>query len=124
MTQIILDGVYLPKTSRDRYRCYEDLLSVRLEMVSGRMIQETRGKVWKVSYSYDYLGDELCRQVLAVLRSGKSFPASVLPDNSDSMIASTFLVESLTPPTFAFSSEGRACWHNLSFSMREVKPHG
>lgn len=123
MTQLIIDGIYLPKTSHDRYSCYEDLLSTKLEMISGRVVSEIRGKVWRVSYSYDYMGNDLCRQVLAVLRSGKPFPASVLPDNDDTMVVSEFLVESLTPPTFAFAKSGTPMWHNLSFALREVSPH-
>lgn len=122
-TQIILDDIYLPYTGRDRYSCHEDLLTVRLEMISGRMVEEVRGAVWRATYSYDYMGNDLCRQVLAVLRRGGPIPAAVLPDNSDEMVSSSFMVESLTPPTFAFSKDGVGLWHNLAFTLREVEPH-
>ncbi|QNL44135.1 hypothetical protein H8790_11945 [Oscillibacter hominis] len=123
MTQLILNGLYLPETSKDKYQCHPSELSVSLDMISGRRIKEIRGCVQVITYSYDYLGNDLCRQVLLVLRSGKPFPVTYLPDDSDTMQTGTFLLESLTPPTFAFSKGGTGLWHNLSFTLREVRPH-
>lgn len=123
--QIILDGEALPETSNDKYSCYEEELSVSLVMAAGNMVKEIKdpGKVWHVSYSYDYIGDEKFRKILAILRRGDPFNAAVLPDNSDTMVSSRFFCTSLTPPSFAFSRSGKPYWHNLSFELREVEPH-
>ena len=124
MTQLILNGgIELPETSRDKYRCYPATLSQQVEMISGRMVEEVRGHVQMVEYSYDYMGSELMRQVLAVLRSGKSFPAAYLPDDGNTLVSGVFLCQSLTQPTFAFSRRGIPYWHNFAFTLREVKPH-
>lgn len=123
MTQLILNGYYLPETSRDKYRCYPAELGDDLDMISGRRVREIRGVVQMIYYSYDYMGNDLCRQVLSVLRGGKSFAVSYLPDDSDEMKTGTFLIEDLTPPTFAYSRDGVGLWHNLAFTLREVKPH-
>ena len=123
MDQIIIDGVRLPEVSRDNYFCWEDDLSVQVDMISGRRVVETRGKVWRVSYSYDYMGNALLRQALAVLRSGKPIICQVLPDNSDEIVVSRFLVERLDPPKMAFSRRDNAFWHQISFTLREEKPH-
>lgn len=123
MTQIIIDGIVLPQTSRDRYSCHPVLLGEQIEMISGRIVQEIRGSVFEARYSYDYMGNELCRSILTVLRSGKSFRASVLPDDSDELISSEFVCTSLNNPVFAFSKSGTPYWHNFSFVIREVKPH-
>lgn len=124
MTQLIINGLVLPQTSRDKYSCYEEDLGTELEMISGRMVLELRGKVQRIIWSYDYLGDELCRPLLATLRSGRSFPVSYLPDDGDALLSSTFLKTSLTNPTYAFSRGGKAFWHNIAFELREVYPHG
>ena len=121
--QMILGGVYLPQTSNDRYACWEDLLGEQITMISGRVVFEVRGKVWRARYSYGVLDDETCRAALAVLRSGKPFQAAVLPDNGGAMVASTFMTESLTPPSFAFRDGDKAVWHGLAFQIREVAPH-
>lgn len=123
MNQMIIGGVLLPEVSKDQYSCWEEPLSVQLDMISGRRVIETRGKVWKASYSYDYMGNELMRMALAVLRSGAPFIATVLPDNSDETVTSSFLVETMTNPTFAFSRSGTPFWHNFSFTLREERPH-
>ena len=124
MDQIIIDGVRLPEVSRDNYSCWEDDLSVQVDMISGRRVIETRGRVWRVSYSYDYMGNTLLRQALAVLRSGKPITCQVLPDNSNEIVVSRFLLERLDPPKMAFSRRDNAYWHQISFTLREERPHG
>lgn len=123
--QIILDGEALPYTSQDKYSCYESDLSTLLTMQAGNMVREVpdKSKVWMVQYSYDYMGNEKCRRVLAILRRTEAITAAVLPDNGDEMITGQFFVTSLTNPTFAFSQNGVGLWHNLAFTLREVRPH-
>lgn len=124
MTQLIINGLVLPQTSRDKYQCYAEPLGSQLEMISGRLVTELRGTVQRIVWSYDYLGDALCRPLLATLRSGRSFPVSYLPDDGDKLVDSIFLRTSLTNPTFAFSRGGKPYWHNIAFELREVSPHG
>lgn len=124
MTQLIIGDLVLPQTSRDRYSCYEEDLGSQLDMISGRRVTELRGKVQIINWAYDYLGDELCRPLLTILRSGRSFPVSYLSDTSNELQEGTFLKTSLTNPTFAFSRGGRPFWHNIAFTLREVSPHG
>ena len=123
MTQLIINGITLPETDYDRYKCYPSQLSVQSDMISGRRVNEIRGTVQKINYAYDYLTPTMWRQLAAVLRSGNSMTVQYLPDDGDSLITSTFLRESLTEPTFAFSKNGVACWHNIAFTLREVSPH-
>lgn len=128
MDQIILGNVlHLPEVSRDQYSCWEDDLSVQVDMISGRRVVETRGRVQKVRYSYDYMGKEKLNEVLAVLRSEGSFVATVLRDTGD-YYTSKFLTESIGPPSMAFSrrqgDEEADFWHNISFVLREERPHG
>ena len=109
MTQLILNGgIALPETSKDKYRCYPSILNQQVEMISGRLVEEVRGTVQMIEYSYDYMGNELMRAVLEVLRSGNSFPAAYLPDSGDQLVSSVFLCTSLTQPTFAFSRRAAA----------------
>ena len=64
MTQLIINGIYLPETSRDKYQCYPEELSVNVAMISGRTVREVRGHVQMISWSYDYMGNDqwcICR---------------------------------------------------------------
>lgn len=124
MTQLILNNsIYLPQTSWNKYRCYPAQLSHQVDMISGRRVLEVRGSVQMIEYEYDYMGNDLMRQVNAVLRSGKSFPATYLPDSGDTMQAGIFITDTFPVPEFAFSKGGVALWHNVSFVLREVSPH-
>ena len=124
MTQLILNSnLALPETSWDKYRCYPATLSQQVDMISGRRVLEERGHVQMVEYSYDYMGNDLMRQVLGILRAGNSFPVAYLPDEGDELVTGQFLTESITQPTYAFSRGGVPYWHNFSFTLREVKPH-
>ena len=121
--QLQIGGVSLPISSNDKYSCWEEPLVVSVDMISGRRVQELRGKVWHASYSFDRLNNDTLRSVLSVLRSGEPFQAFILPDTQDEMIAGTFVLESITPPTFAFLQNGSSVWHNLAFQIREEAPH-
>ena len=124
MTQLILaNNIYLPETSRYKYKCYPAQLGEQVDMISGRRVLEVRGQVQMIEYEYDYMGNELMRQVNSVLRSGQSFTVAYLPDGGDSLVVSTFLTESFPQPTFAFSRGGKPYWHNVAFTLREVQPH-
>lgn len=123
MTQLIVNGIYLPESTKDKYQCWSEELSVNVEMISGRMVREIRGHVQKITWSYDYMGNDLWRRLYAVLRGGAAFPVVYLPDDGDSMRSSTFLTESITQPTYAFSHSGVGLWHNVGFTLREVRPH-
>lgn len=80
MTQLIIDGVTLPKSSNDNYRCYPSELATTLDMISGRRTKEVRGFVWKIEWGYDQLDDAVWRQLEKTLRGGGSFPVAFLPD--------------------------------------------
>lgn len=123
MTQLVLNGVILPETSKNKYRCYPAELRQTVDMISGRRVNEIRGFVQMIEYSYDYMGADLGNKVMQILRSGKPISVGYLPDNSNTIANGEFWVESLTPPSFAFSKNGVPYWHNLAFILREVKPH-
>ena len=123
MTQLIINGIVLPETSGGKYKCYEGTLSDQIEMISGRVVTEVRGHVQYIEYSYDYMGNELVRKLLSALRAGTALTVKYLPDSGDDMKTSTFICEALTPPVFAFSRSGKPYWHDIAFTLREVRPH-
>lgn len=123
MNQLIFGGSFaLPQVSGDRYRSYPATLSVQVDMISGRRVNELRGFVQKIEYSCDYLPDADMRTLLGYLRSGQPFEVAYLPDDDSDMETGTFLTEKMEQPAFAFDRGGRAYWHNISFVLREVNP--
>ena len=123
MTQLIIGSAVLPQTSNDKYKCYPVKLEESGEAISGRAFSEVRGTVQKIEYAYDSLPEETYLAVLAALRAKPPITVTYLPDDSPTMVTGSFKCESLQPPSFAFALGGKALWHNLSFTLREVKPH-
>lgn len=126
MIQIILEDIELPETSFDKYACWEELRTQQVDMISGRRVVEIMGerfKIWKARWSCDYLDNETTRKILAVLRRGGPFYATVLPDNREEMVTSSFLAESVTNPTFLIDDGGEPVWRGLGFALREEEPH-
>lgn len=120
---LIISGIYCPEPDFDGYRAYEDTLLEQIPMISGRLVEEVRGKVWRINYTSGQMRDNTFKQLLEALRAKGSKAVTFLPDDSDDMKASTFLVESLTPPTLAFFDGSEPVWTGLAFTLREVKPH-
>lgn len=123
MIQLVIEGTALPETSRDKYRCYPSELSREIDMISGRRVRELRGKVQKIEWSYDYMTDSEYKRLLALLRGGKALQVAYLPDDGAELLSGEFWVESIGNPAFAFSKGMKAYWHNVSFTLREVRPH-
>ena len=120
---LIVNDILAPEADFDGYRAWEDTLREQIPMISGRLVEEVRGKVWRINYTSDRMSDSETRRLLAALRAKGSKTVAFLPDNGDELIPSTFLVESLTPPALAFFDGTEPVWTGLSFSLREVKPH-
>jgi len=121
---LIINDILLPEPDVDGYHAYEDILKVQLTMISGRMVEEVRGVVWRVDYTSGAILDSTRRLALAALRSQKPVTAVFLPDNGGEPVSSAFLVERLTPPTLSFlDDDGTRVWTGLAFSLREVRPH-
>lgn len=120
---LIINGIYCPEPDFDGYRAYEDVLREQVPMISGRLVEEIRGKVWRIDYTSGRIRDSIIKQLLEALRGNGSKAVTFLTDNSDDMASSTFLVASLTPPTLSFFDGSEPVWTGLSFTLREVKPH-
>lgn len=123
MTQLIIGGVALPKTSNDKYRCYPQQLAEQVEMISGRMVTELRGPVQVIEYGYDYMQPETYTALLSALRAAPPIRVTYLPDDGGAMITSDFVCTKAPMPTFAFAMDDKPYWHDVSFVLREIKPH-
>ena len=120
---LIIDEILVPEPDFDGYHAWEDTLREQIPMISGRLVEEVRGKVWRINYTSARMSDSETRRLLAALRAKGSKTVAFLPDNGDELIPATFLVESLTPPVLAFFDGTEPVWKGLGFTLREVKPH-
>lgn len=125
MIQLILDGMQLPESQNGGYRAWEEDLTVDVEMISGWLVRESRGVIWKISYQYGWFNDENRARVLAAIRKGRKYPitCTFLPPESEDLITSDFCIVKSTEPKFMWSSNGKPLWGDFSFELREERPH-
>ncbi len=126
MIQLIIDGIELPESQKGGYTVAKEPLSRNVEMISGRMVRELRGNVWRINYQYGYFSDDLKNQVLAACEKGKMQPISCgfLPQESaEELIYSDFFVTSVTRPKFMWSANDKPMWGDFALELREVRPH-
>lgn len=126
MTQLILDGIELPESIRGGYSVVKEPLSRNVEMVSGRMVRELRGNVWRITYQHGYFDDETKNLILAACERGKNNPIScgfLTQESAGELTYSDFFVVSVTRPRFMWSSNGRPLWGDFGVELREVRPH-
>lgn len=129
MTQLILSAgeetFSFPESQKDGYAAWEEDLTEELVMISGRMVKELRGVVWRIRYQYGWFNDEERKKVIALCRAGKRTPLTVtfLPPDGDELITGTFWVTAAAEPKFMWSRDGKPLWGDFSVELREVYPH-
>lgn len=123
-TQLIINGVRCPATTRDLYQSYPEDQKELLTMADRTMVEEVVGVVQRISYSYDKMDDDTYKALLAALRGGGVKTVSYLPDDtSTELVTSRFLVTSISQPSLQFYIDGKPRWHNFGFTLREAEPH-
>ncbi len=118
--QLNINGMDLPWTSGDKYSAGKEELGSSKRTIGGRMVTESRGFYWVVTYAYDYMGNKATRQLLKILRSGE-VTAMFLPDDGEGYVTAKCKCTTLHRPTLAFARNGEALWHNISFTLESVE---
>lgn len=133
MDQLILDttggAVILPESRKGGYTAQFAPLHEDVEMISGRLVRELRGNVWKLGYQYGYFTTEMKNRVIAACEKGKREPitcAFLTPDSEGELSFSRFWVMEFNYPKFFWSRDDKGTpvplWGDFSLSLREVKP--
>jgi hypothetical protein len=119
--QLIINGIELPFTSRDKYRAYMENIGESARMITGRLVRESRAQIWVIDYSYDYFQDELLRRVFPLLCSNEDLTVDFLTPDSEDRLQMTFACTQYPSLGVAFARGGKTFWHNLSFKLESVE---
>lgn len=138
MTQLILDtggySISLPESVKCGYQAYREDLSVEVQMVTGRIVREIRGTVWKVLYQYGYFDSDTKNKVIAACQKGRREPITcgfLAPESSEELTYSQFFVTAFSSPKFMWSALSTDAggekqvvpmWADFSVELREVRP--
>ena len=129
MNQLILDvggnAIVLPESQKGGYTAKKEALGEEVQMVSGRLVREIRGNVWRVAYHYGFFDVDTKSKVIESCEKGRkhAIKCTFLPPDSAEMITSEFLVTDFTYPKFMWSRDNMPLWADFAVDLREVKPH-
>jgi hypothetical protein len=134
MTQLILDtmgaNITLPESQQGGYTCVETDLQEEVVMISGRMVKETRGTIWEITYQYGFFKTEEKNALIQCCRKGRKSPiqCTFLSPDSNEMQTGSFFVTEFGEPQFMWSTNlltgaPEPVWAGFSITLREVKPH-
>jgi hypothetical protein len=123
--------IVLPESRKGGYNVRRDELSQEVQMISGRMVKELRGTVWRISYQYGYFNESDVKKLIDSCEKGRKTPilCAFLTQDSETLTRS-FFVEDYTRPKFHWSrivtEDGEETtvpvWADFSLELREVKP--
>lgn len=130
MIQLVLDGIEMPESRDGGYVVDKKMLSVDVEMITGRMVRELRGNVWTIKYQYGYFDTDMRNRVIAACEKGQKEPITCgfLPQTSAGELTySQFFVTNFKRPVFMWGkkqSNGTTIplWADFSVELREVAP--
>jgi hypothetical protein len=132
LTQLILDtggnNISLPESKNGGYLPYKEELGQMVQMISGRIVKELRGRVWRIAYQYGYFDNATMQKIIESCEKGRDTPitCSFLPQNGNAMLTKSFFVEDYTRPKFMWSRDDNGqtvpLWADFSVELREVKP--
>lgn len=123
MIQLIVNGTAMPYVKAGGYACRTEVLSEAVTMISGRMVEEIRGEVYTIDYSAGSMRMETYQALVTALRAGGGITCQFLPDDGTELLTSTFICTQRPAPTFQMDHLGEPIWNDVTFSLREVRPH-
>ena len=124
MIQLIINGIVLPETRRDRYTAHTVDTDEIIAMASGRKVAEISNQVWRIEYSYDHWPPPLWDALHPIMaRKSNLINVQFLPPTGHDLISETFFCTTPPKPTFAFErNDGQPLWHNISFVLEGANP--
>lgn len=120
-----IDGVIVDGIEEGDYTAYEQELGTFERMISGRMIEELRGKVWVVEVSYSDIDIDTLSLLTAAMSTTRTHQVTFLPSNgSTDLVTSSFHMTTLPQPTLSRWLPGTTpMWSGYTLHFEEINSH-
>lgn len=120
-----IDGVLVDGIEEGDYTAYEQELGTFERMISGRMIEELRAKVWIVEVSYSDIDTETLNLLNSVLAIRRTHQITFLPSTgSTELVTSNFHLTVLPQPTLSRWLPGTTpMWSGYTLHFEEINGH-
>lgn len=120
-----IDGVNVDGIEEGDYTAYEQELGTFERMISGRMIEELRAKVWVIEVSYGDIDMDTLSLLTAAMSNTRTHQITFLPPNgSTELVSSQFHLTTLPQPTLSRWLPGTTpMWSGYTLHFEEINGH-
>lgn len=107
------------------YTAYEQELGVNDRMISGRYVEELRGRIWVVEVSYNSIDDETLTELQTALHSTRKHELFFLPSTGGTEVKSGyFALTTLPQPSLSsFITGSTPLWSGFTLHFEEIDSH-
>lgn len=122
---LTIDGINIEDVEEGGYTAYEQELGTFQRMISGRMIEELRAKVWVVEISFDEIDSQTMFALQSAIRSRRTHDLTFLPSvGGTELVSSTFQLTVLPQPSLTRWLPGtNPQWSGFTLHFEEVEGH-
>lgn len=122
---LIIDNIPVDGIEEGGYTAYEQELGVSERMISGRLVEEIRGKVWVVEVSYNDIDVDTMGRLQAAMGGMREHRLQFLPPAGGvGMASGQFAMTMLPQPTLSRWLPGTLPqWAGYTMRFEEVTPH-
>lgn len=120
-----IDGVIVDGIEEGGYTAYEQELGTFERMISGRMIEELRAKVWIVEVSYGDIDLETLNLLTSMMSNKRTHQLTFLPSTGGTdLVTSQFHLTVLPQPTLSRWLPGTTpTWSGYTLHFEEINGH-
>lgn len=121
---LIINNILIPDMESDSLIIYENPLDQYIRMISGRLVEEERGKIWVIQATFEDIDPDLFRELTASLRGNVEHVIAFLPpDGGKDIISSRFYLTQQPNPKLRSWLNEYPDWGGLSYTFEEIEPH-
>lgn len=120
-----IDGVIVDGIEEGDYTAYEQELGTFERMISGRMTEELRAKVWVVEVSYANIDVDTMSLLTAAMSTTRTHQVTFLSSKgSTELVTSSFHLTTLPQPTLSRWLPGTTpMWSGYTLHFEEINGH-
>lgn len=121
---LIIDDIVIEDLEEDDYTAWEEELGVSDRMVSGRRVEELRGRVWHVELNASAIDFDTMAALNAAFKARRQHTLQFLPDTgSTTLETGVFHLAALPRPTLTRWRGGPPQWSGYALHFEEIDAH-
>lgn len=122
---LVIDGIEIDGITENDYTAYEEELGVSDRMISGRLVEELRAKIWVVQVNYSSIDADTMLELQTALHSTRKHLLFFLPSTGGEALQTGYFHLTAQPqPTLSRWYDGNTPeWSGFTLRFEEIDGH-